>query len=389
MKTVKLGDVVEKNSTIKWSDVPKLQEYSYIDLTSVNRSTHIIGETQIINSTNAPSRAQKIVRTSDVIFGTTRPTLNRLCIVNEDYDGQICSTGFCILRAKSSDILPSYIYYLLTTPKFVEYIEKTQRGTSYPAVTDSDVKNFKFALPNIENQRRVVKRLDAAFEKIDRAIELTKKNIQNARTLYYQACAEILRNVRGEESCLNDVCTIDSKLVDPRHEPYSEYIHVGGANIESETGRLINLKTAKEEKLISSKFPFDESVILYSKIRPYLKKVARPDFVGLCSADVYPLSPTSELRKDYLYYLLLSDDFTQYAISGSERAGMPKVNRPHLFAYTFTLPSPSDQDDIIKKLDDISATSSSLATKYQLKVIMLRALKQSLLAQAFSRDKVE
>ena len=42
----------------------------------------------------APSRAQKIVRTNDVIFGTTRPTLKRYCFVPKEYDGQICSTGY-------------------------------------------------------------------------------------------------------------------------------------------------------------------------------------------------------------------------------------------------------------------------------------------------------
>ncbi len=313
-------------------------------------------------------------------------TLGRLAFAGKDLR---TNEAIAALRNDESRVTNDYLYYFLSHFDWMDYAASDKKVKGF-TLNKAKLHEILITYPeSLEEQRRAVERLDAAFEKIDRAIELTKKNIQNARTLYYQACAEILRNVRGEESCLNDVCTIDSKLVDPRYEPYSDYIHVGGANIESETGKLISLKTAKEEKLISSKFPFDDSVILYSKIRPYLKKVARPDFVGLCSADVYPLSPTGELRKDYLYYLLLSDDFTQYAISGSERAGMPKVNRPHLFAYTFTLPSLSGQDDITKKLDDISATSSSLVTKYQSKVIMLRALKQSLLTQAFSRDKVE
>ncbi|QQS18177.1 restriction endonuclease subunit S [Candidatus Saccharibacteria bacterium] len=259
-------------------------------------------------------------------------------------------------------------------------------GTTVDTLTITKLQSLDIYLPSLEEQRRVVERLDAAFEKIDRAIELTEKNIQYTRTLYYRLYTEILRNVIGEEQCLGDVCTIDSKLIDPRYEPYNECLHVGGANIEPETGQLINLKMAKEEKLISSKFPFDGTMVLYSKIRPYLKKVVRPDFSGLCSADIYPLLPTNEVRRDYLYYLLLSNDFTQYAISGSDRAGMPKVNRPHLFAYAFTLPSISDQDEIIKKLDDISAKLSSLIAKYQSKVSMLRTLKQSLLTQAFSQS---
>ena len=55
-------------------------------------------------------------------------------------------------------------------------------------------------------------------------------------------------------------------------------------------------------------------MVLYSKIRPYLKKVARPDFQGLCSADIYPLKPTSNaITRDFLFHLLLTKGFTDYA----------------------------------------------------------------------------
>lgn len=183
MKTIKLGDVLEKTATIKWKEQPQAHTYSYIDLTSVDRSKHEITQTSDINARNAPSRAQKIIKTGDVLFGTTRPTLNRLCIVPEEYDEQICSTGFCVLRANTEFITPSFVYYLLTTKSFVEYVETTQRGTSYPAVTDKDVKLFEFALPSLEEQQRIVARLDAAFEKILRAEVLMRQNLDNVAAL--------------------------------------------------------------------------------------------------------------------------------------------------------------------------------------------------------------
>jgi type I restriction enzyme, S subunit len=129
-------------------------------------------------------------------------------------------------------------------------------------------------------------------------------------------------------------------------------LHVGGANMVSETGELIELKTAEDDGLKSGKFAFDETMVLYSKIRPYLMKVARPDFAGLCSADVYPLSPrASQLSRDFLFYILLSKDFTDFAIAGSARAGMPKVNRDHLFSFQFLLPPVQEQRRIVSILD--------------------------------------
>jgi len=141
-------------------------------------------------------------------------------------------------------------------------------------------------------------------------------------------------------------------LIDPRRPQYSQMLHVGGANIESTTGKLFDMKTAEEEELKSGKFLFDDQMVLYSKIRPYLMKVALPDFWGLCSADIYPLFPVAgRLNRNYLFYLLFSPAFTDYAILGSARAGMPKVNRDYLFAFKFQLPPLPEQQRIVGILD--------------------------------------
>jgi type I restriction enzyme S subunit len=187
------------------------------------------------------------------------------------------------------------------------------------------------------------------------------------------------------EKTFSEVCEISSVLVDPRLNEYLDLRHIGGANIESKTGELIDLKTAREEGLISGKFAFDETVVLYSKIRPYLMKVARPDFRGLCSADIYPLSvKAGQLDRDYLFHLLLTPIFTDYANAGSARAGMPKVNRDHLFAFRTWLPPVSTQKELAKRLDALHEETQRLESLYQQKLAALDELKQSLLHQAFS-----
>ena len=108
VKFLPINDCVQKPSNIKWANSNR-QEYQYIDLTSVDRDTHVITETQKISTDNAPSRAQQIVRSGDVIFGTTRPLLKRYCLVPNEYDGQICSTGFCVLRANETIILRGWL----------------------------------------------------------------------------------------------------------------------------------------------------------------------------------------------------------------------------------------------------------------------------------------
>ncbi|HST76736.1 MAG TPA: hypothetical protein VLJ20_15275, partial [Acetobacteraceae bacterium] len=120
---------------------------------------------------------------------------------------------------------------------------------------------------------------------------------------------------------------------------------------------------------------------------PYLMKACRPYYSGLCSADVYPLSPDGTfLERNFLFYLLMSRRFTDYAIAGSDRAGMPKVNRDHLFGYSVWLPTVDEQARLASELDAISAESGRLEAIYQQKLARLAELKQSLLARAFSGE---
>ena len=81
--------------------------------------------------------------------------------------------------------------------------------------------------------------------------------------------------------------------VDPRQEPYRSLVNVGPENIEEGTGKLTALRTAADLGLISGKYYFASDHVLYSKIRPYLRKAALADFTGLCSADVYAQEATS------------------------------------------------------------------------------------------------
>ena len=158
IQRVKLKDICGKVSNIKWQNDDN--EYAYIDLSSVDRETHKITIEQRINKENAPSRAQQIVNKGDVLFATTRPTLKRYCKITEEFNGQICSTGFVVLRPKINIILSTYLYYIVSSDRFFTYVEKNQEGTSYPAISDSKVKEFDFSLPPIDVQERIVKVLD-------------------------------------------------------------------------------------------------------------------------------------------------------------------------------------------------------------------------------------
>ena len=251
------------------------------------------------------------------------------------------------------------------------------------------LKEITVPVPPREEQKRIVAILDEAFADIEKVRAKTEQNLKNARELFESYLQQVFSQ-RGEgwvEYKMSEVCAITSKLIDPKDLEYLDLPHVGAGNMVSGTGELVDVKTAREEGLISGKFSFDSSMVLYSKIRPYLMKVCRPDFSGLCSADVYPLVPIDGLLdKDYLFYLLLSQDFTEYAVSGSGRAGMPKVNRTHLFNYSLSAPSIDSQREYVVKMDQILEYSQALESVYSLKLKSLDELKKSILQKAFSGE---
>jgi len=156
----KLGEVLVKTETTDPTKKPN-EEFTYLDVSSVNKETKEIESATVLLGKNAPSRARKLVRTNDVIFATVRPTHSRVAIITEQYDEQVCSTGYFVLRAKQL-LNNKLVYYFLLTNGFNHQMAKLQKGASYPAVTDSDVKGIFISYPkSIEAQQGIVQKLDA------------------------------------------------------------------------------------------------------------------------------------------------------------------------------------------------------------------------------------
>lgn len=285
-----------------------------------------------------------------------------------------------VVKPNPNILQKKFLRYLLFSLDYTHIIT----GAAQPQITRKSLSPVKIFCPPLSEQQRIVSRLDASFAKIDALSKQAEEALEQGKALFQAKLKELMEKKEGwEEKKLGEICSIESKLVDPTKAEFVDLLHVGGANIVSFTGELVGLKTAKEEKITSGKFYFDDKVVLYNKIRPYLVKVTRPDFDGLCSADMYPLTPSKIVTKDYLYYILITKDFTEYAVKRSARAGMPKVNRECLFAYECYIPSLSEQHQIVQTLDSLSLKIQQLEENTKQVIVNCDALKQSLLRQVF------
>ena len=173
----------------------------------------------------------------------------------------------------------------------------------------------------------------------------------------------------SKEVTLGDISWIDARIVDPTLPENRDLPHVSGENIASVTGELLNVKSAADDGMTSGKYGFNAGDILYSKLRPYLQKVAIPEFDGLCSADIYPIKvDDSQVVPDYLRLVLVGKAFTEYAIEESARTRMPKLNREQLFGYRFLLPSKKAQCSVVSTVKNaaLEVSTARMAARAQL-----------------------
>jgi len=248
----------------------------------------------------------------------------------------------------NSDYMDVFVMYYLNHKDLSEYIT----GAVVPKLTQAAMAKIPVPYINIADQQRIVAELDCLNEMIALKQEQLKEFDKLAQSIFY----DMFGDSDGYEKVkLGDVVEVVSGLVDPNTEPYCSQLHVSPANIVGGTNEIVNCVQAKSEGLISDKYPFKAGMILYSKIRPNLNKVAIARFDGICSADMYPLSVLPKANNVYITKLLSSKQFLDYAIKNSGRARMPKLNRETLFSYSFNLPPLALQQQFAEKIQAIEA----------------------------------
>ena len=265
------------------------------------------------------------------------------------------------IKSKEPLLLQNYLDTFILSSN--DKIYHLGRGLAQKNLKVPDLLQIDIAIPNAEVQQSIVAELD----KINEQISLKKAQLSDldslVQSIFYDMFGDPIENEKGwEVKKLGEVVNITAKLVDPNQQPYCNQYHVGPANIIGGTGEIVDCLIAKDENLISGKYAFKSGVVLYSKIRPNLNKVAMPSFDGVCSADMYPLSMKANVVNMYIMRLLMTKEFLKYAVNCSGRARMPKINREALFDFRFYLPPLALQQDFAKRIELIEQQKAQISS---------------------------
>lgn len=190
----RLGDVCEEKTGTRDPRLEPDKMFRYVDITGVDNIAKRIVVAKTLIGKNAPSRARQVIRAGDTIVSTTRPNLNAVALVPPELNSEVCSTGFCVLRARDGlDRL--YLFAFVQSPDFVRALSDLVRGALYPAVTDKEVLAQTIPFPPPSEQQRITAMLSDQMA----AAERTRKTLEEQLYTINRLPAALLRRAFSGE----------------------------------------------------------------------------------------------------------------------------------------------------------------------------------------------
>ena len=173
-----LGEICEHVVHVDPTRNPS-KAFRYVDISSISNETFNIVNSKKYVGAKAPSRARKPIRAGDILVSTVRTYLRNVAMVPPELDGEICSTGLCVLRPIREIADSRFVFRYVLTKEFINKLTREQRGISYPAVTDRYVYAQPIPLPPLAEQKRIM----AKTEELLSRIKAAKQSIQKIRFL--------------------------------------------------------------------------------------------------------------------------------------------------------------------------------------------------------------
>ena len=359
----KLGEVCIKTENIKWKTTTR--SFRYIDLSSVDIQTHQIISTTEIDKTSAPSRAQQIVQENDVIFATTRPTQMRLCIIPKEYNREICSTGYCVLRPDTDIVLPRFLFFVLGVNEFKIYLSNNLTMGNYPSISNNTLKEYEIPVPPLVVQEEIVKILDRfAVYAAELQAEL------QARQQQYQFYRDRLLSFEGRDDVqwkkLGEVCEF---IKDGTHGSYKNVengypllsakdinngiikipVDCRKISIEDYNAIYKNYKLLQGDVLITIVGSIGRTAVVRDSL-----EVAFQRSVGI-------LRPTYKILSSYLSYILRTSSSQKQLTTKTNKSAQGGIYLGELNKIEIPVPPLEEQQRIVDILDRFDTLVNDLS----------------------------
>ena len=254
---VQLRQLVDSKTGTRNPTTAPDKEFVYVDVAGVDNEAKLISGQRVLRGSGAPSRARKLIKTGDVLVSTVRPNLNAVAMVPDSLDGEVASTGFCVLRPNAK-VLSEYLFYFVRSSVFIDSLVGLVAGALYPAVSDTQVLDQLIPLPPIPEQRRVIDLLSRAEGIVRLRREAQKKAGELVPAIFLEMFGDPHSNPKSHPTLpLSKVSEVISGVAKGRkllgadvvELPYMRVANVRDGHLDLTEVKAIEIKKTEIEKL--------------------------------------------------------------------------------------------------------------------------------------------
>jgi restriction endonuclease S subunit len=310
-----------------------------------------------------------------------------------DVDGYV-SSHLAVITPNELVVCPAFLLYWLYTIDSADLMQ----DNDYPSLKLTQISKIRVPFPPLPEQERIVKKLDAAFEKIDTIQHNAERNLANAKELFQQVLDEEMTSKAGNKLiCIKDIATV---LVGYafKSSGYSTNSHdiklVCGDNIEPGSFRW-NEKTKywpHENATQYSRFLLKTNDVVLAMDRPWIKSGLKR---ALVTEDILPallLQRTACLRttnKDvakYIYFILGSSFFVNHVLKQQTPGSVPHISGTQIESFPLYIPDNKRIHTAVQRINLLYETTNKAERHYQELLSYCDELKQQILAKAFNGE---
>jgi restriction endonuclease S subunit len=231
---------------------------------------------------------------------------------------------------------------------------------------------IEIEVPSLQSQTNVVQKLDAAFEEL-RTLEAEVLEQEIKTVEFYEV--SVMSKFFGKDSpkrALGTALEIERSFSRTKDVPY--------LGMEDMTSNQLYLARVPEVKQVKSQtFAFNDSHILYGRLRPYLNKVVVPEFSGHCSTEIFPLKVRDGNDRDFFGRLISSRTICEQINETCTGARMPRANMDSVMTLEVPIPEPHDQKRIAGELELLDLEMALYRDNVQAKKDAVAELRTSIL----------
>lgn len=344
------------------------EPFVYVDIASVDNETKTITVAEPIFGQEAPSRARKVIRAGDVLVSTVRPNLNAVALVPDQLDGEICSTGFSVLRP-SKELVSKYLFGFVRSSLFIGTLVSMTKGANYPAVSDRDVKGVCIPAPPLAEQERIVRLLDEADAIRKLRAQADQRTADLIPALFHDMFGDPITNPMGWPiTRLSDVADVQGGLqLSPKRASYDlrrPYLRV--ANVQRGRLDLSEIKSIDltQDEYGRVKLRSGDLLLVEGNGNP--KEVGRAaiwdgsiDGVVHQNHLIRVRTKPEVLRSEFLLSFINSDAGRSFFVeSGNSTSGLVTISTGIVKSCRFPMPSSDVQQRFVERIASVQATRS-------------------------------